>query len=254
VALARQLASRVRAMLSLPVAITGTPESELGVIYGDSRATVMTLHCDRTYTERGYRPIRQIKHEVPWAGLWVNNEPIGIASSIAQEDDPVRLAAGAITTWVCGSGAHIVHTAAGIYGNAYLGPTGPRAANLWEQPTLEPALALIANAKRRLPVDLPNWTRKTHGWADHPLTFSTKVGDEVEASASVPGCNRAYAAVAGDGRWVCFIAGIQTHVKFTVNTSMSLWSLSTGLVGTVGPGGYELSEKEWGPCVLLVSA
>jgi hypothetical protein len=115
-------------------------------------------------------------------------------------------------------------------------------------------LALIVAAKQRLPADLPNWSRKTHGWADHPLRFATDVGDGVEASESVHGCNRAYAAVAGDGRWVCFVAGIQHAVSFTVASPMTLWSLSTGRVGSVGPGTYALTVAEWGECVLLASA
>jgi hypothetical protein len=237
---ARTLASKVRAQLGCLVAICGTPEQGLDAIYGGSQASLLTLHCSRDYRERGYRPIRQIKHELQWRGPWVNNEPIGIASSGVSDDDPMRLAAGAVTTWVVGSCAHNLHTGAGIYGKAYMGPTGPRTANVWEQPTLEPTLALIAEAKKRLPADLPNWERKTHGAQGHPLKFNTAVGDEVEAGA--------------DGsRWVCFLAGIRNRVEFTITSPCSLWSLGNGRVEHVGPGTYALSEAEWGPCVLLTS-
>lgn len=254
-ALARMLAARVRAYLSsVPVAISGTPEADLPAIYQGSRATVATFHPDRAYAERGYRPIRQIKHEM--SGLpdaLVNGEPIGIDSSVAAECDPILLAAGAITSWICNAAAHVFHHGAGIRGGGLADLERGRKANVWEQPTMEQALSLISQAKLRLPADLPNWTRQTHGWPTHPLQFATPVGDEVECDADVHGCNRAYAALAQDGRWVCFIAGIQHAVEFNVGGPMSVWSLSNSRVEHVPAGGYILSVKDWGPCALLSS-
>jgi hypothetical protein len=252
--LARQLAARVRVMLGCPVAITGTPENELGTIYRDSRATFLTFHPDRKEGERGYRTIRQIKHElsnVP--DCWGNTEPIGIDSSVSRESDPVRLAAGAITTWMCGAGLHVVHHGAGIRAGGVADRNLGRAADSWDQSTLEPTLVMIAAAKARLPVNLCNWSRKTHGWNDHPLKFSTLVGDAVESRTMEPGCNRAYAMVAADGRWHCFIAGIQGHVAFTVAGPMAVWSLGTGRIEHVPAGRYELSAADWSDCALVSS-
>lgn len=251
---ARQLASKVRAQLGCITAICGTPENGLDAIYEGSAANALTLHTDRAPAERMYRHIRQIKHELAWNGAWVNNEPRGIASSVCSDDDPVRLAAGAITSWLVGSCAHVIHSGAGIYGRHYVHPgAGERQANVYEQPTLEPTLALIAEAKAKLPKDLPNWQRITHGGPDHPLKFGTAVGDAVEADTSVPGCNRAYAMVAADGRWHCFIAGIQQHVTFSGRTPMAVWSLGTGRVEHVTAGAYKLTADEWSPCVLVSS-
>jgi hypothetical protein len=112
---------------------------------------------------------------------------------------------------------------------------------------------MIAAAKARLPVNLCNWSRKTHGWNDHPLKFSTLVGDAVESRTMEPGCNRAYAMVAADGRWHCFIAGIQGHVAFTVAGPMAVWSLGTGRIEHVPAGRYELSAADWSDCALVSS-
>jgi hypothetical protein len=252
---ARELAGRIRMQLGCPVAICGSPENMLGEIYKDSRATIATLHVSREAGERGYRVVRQIKHEIPNLppGL-VNNEGKGIRSSDDKNDegDPMLFAAAAITTWICNGCAFVFHTGAGIRAGGAADIAIGRVANVWEQPTMEESLRLMVEAKKRLPHDVANWTRYTHGHEKHPLRFLTKVGDDVEAGAD--GCNRAYAAVAADGRWVCFIAGIRNKVGFTSSTPFEAWSLKNGDVRRDGPGEDNFDpEKGWGPCVLLSS-
>jgi hypothetical protein len=140
----------------------------------------------------------------------INNEPIGIDSSVAAEADPVRLAAGAITSWITGEAAYILHHGAGIRAGGAADLARGRKANVWEQPTLDQALALITSARTILPPDLPAWDRHGHAWPSHPLDIHTAVGDTVEAGAA--GCNRCYAATAGD-RAVVFVSGIRDRFR-----------------------------------------
>jgi hypothetical protein len=201
------------ALPGLPVALCGTPESGLPALYSGSAATVATVHYDRAYSERGWRPVRQ-----PWGyyeldGMpeaHVDNEPIGIDSSVAAEADPVKLAAAAVTAWLTGECAYVLHHGAGIRAGGAADLARGRQADVWDQPAREPALALIAGARALLPADLPTWSRHGHAWPSHPLAIDQPVGDAVEAGAA--GCNRAYAATRGD-RAVCLIAGIRGHVS-----------------------------------------
>jgi len=164
----RDIAALVRSEVGFEVALSGTPEKELPILYAGSAATIGTLHTDRADGDFGFRPMRQI-----W-GYWEledmpkacqNNEPIGIGSSVRVEEDPTKIATEAVTTWIAGCAAYVAHSGAGIYGRAYTHPTaGFRPANLWEQPKYTEALDLITRIKNMLPDDLPNWTRANNHW------------------------------------------------------------------------------------------
>lgn len=209
----RECAALLRGILpQMPVALCGTPEKELPKVYGGSRANLATVHWDRRYEERGWRPVRQ-----PWGyyelvempQAHANNEPIGIDSSIASETDPQHLAGAALSAWLTGECAYVLHTGAGIRagGAADLARNPPRKANMWEQPTLEPTLALIEEIRELLPADLPSWERHGHAWPSHPLDITSSVGDKCEAPGGT-GCNRCYAMTRGD-RAVVGVTGIR---------------------------------------------
>lgn len=207
----RACAAIVRARLpGVPVALCGTPEAELGRLYAGSAATLATVHYDRRYAERGWRPVRQPwgyyeLQDVPTAH--VNNEPIGVDSSVAAESDPVRLCAAALTSWVTGEAGYVLHHGAGIRAGGAADLAKGRQADPWEEPALEQALALISGARACLPADLVTWERHGHAWPSHPLDIQSDVGDACEAPGGT-GCNRCYAATSGD-RAVVVVAGIR---------------------------------------------
>lgn len=212
-ACARRLAD---ALPATPVAVCGLPETELPALYRASGATVATVHWDRQPTERGWRPVRQ-----PWgyydlAGMpaaHINNEPIGIDSSVASESDPVRLMGAAVTAWLTGECAYVLHHGAGIRAGGAADVAKDRQVNVWDQPTLGDALRLIARARDILPPDLPNWNRQGHAWPTHPLSIQSAVGDACEAPGGT-GCNRCYAATRGD-RAVVGVMGIRQYFTAT---------------------------------------
>jgi len=192
-----------------PTALTSWA-SGAASLYAGSAANIATEHFERDPREGGWRPVRQ-----PW-GYWdhqgcppafINNEPIGIGSSVAQDADPLRLACGAVVTYLCGGAAHVIHTGAGVYGVPMTHPVGgARPANLWEQPTLEPTLAAIAAMRALLPPGVATWARQNHHWPGHPFTFAPyQPGDE--SLAHHQGCVRAYAMVNGKD-WVCLPFGV----------------------------------------------
>jgi hypothetical protein len=188
-----------------PTALTSAAHGD-DELYPGSAATVATEHFDREPTENGWRPVRQ-----PW-GYWdrqnfpptfINNEPIGPGSSVASETDPLRLACGAVVTWIASGCAHVIHPAAGIYPKAEQ--------NYWEHQTLETALASVSAMRSLLPPDLPAWNRQNHHWAGHPFSFSPYVpGDE--SLAHDLGCVRAYAATRGS-EFVCLPFGVMGSMQ-----------------------------------------
>lgn len=211
------------ALPGVPVALCGTPEGGLPAIYAGSSATLATVHYDRAYHERGWRPVRQ-----PWGyydldGMptaHVNNEPIGVDSSVSEhvengvvvqgEHDPVKMACAGVTSWISGEAAYVLHHGAGIRAGGVADVEKGRRADCWDQNSLESALALLAGARVVLPANLCHWERQGHAWASHPLTFSCAIGDDVESGAG--GANRAYAATQGD-RAVCLVAGIRGRFR-----------------------------------------
>jgi len=219
------------------VALCGTPEKELPQFYSGSAANLGTVHWERKYEERGYRPIRQPwgyyeLHSMPRAH--VNNEPIGIDSSIASESDPVKLAVGAMTSWVTGEGAYVLHHGAGIRagGAADLARTPPRKANVWEQPTLEQALALMESARKLMNPSTPSWEHHGHMWPSHPLELHSEIGDKVENEGAA-GANRAYAATQGESG-VVMVSGIHTRFRASDKNGRA-WKVFV-------PRGYEWVE------------
>lgn len=160
-------AETLRRLTVHEVALTA-PFSDWKAYYEGTKATVMTLHLERDVNGTGgmWRPVRQAREGQATGWPWTSNEPIGIASSVAQDDDPLRLTMAAAYTWLCAGASYVLHTGAGIYGIAYQGSTGYRYANLWEQPTMDAVLAGIQTVRRLLPTDLPNWT-----WLNNNANF-----------------------------------------------------------------------------------
>lgn len=150
--------------------------------YDGSGADLMTAHLERDVNGTGgmWRPVRQPREGQATGWAWSSNEPIGIGSSVAQDDDPLRLAMSAAVTWLCAGATYVVHTAAGIYGIAYQASTAYRYANLWEQPTLTATLDGIATLRRLLPADLPNWRwlNNNPNFPDYPFQTDPLVKED----------------------------------------------------------------------------
>jgi len=237
-----------------PTALTSAAGTG-AALYPGSMANIATEHFDRSITDDngnpypdGYwRPVRQ-----PW-GYWehpncppafINNEPIGIGSSVVQDTDPLRLACAAVVTWIAGGAAHVVHTGAGVYGVPMTHPVGGyRPANLWEQPALEPTLRAIAAMRALLPADLPAWQRQNHHWPGHPCTFAPyQPGDE--SLAHEQGCVRAYAATRGQD-WICLPFGVMGTMTMALKQpgDWRAYDPLTGALALAGNGPLTLTHE-----------
>jgi hypothetical protein len=173
----RRLGARLNGKTEVPVALTAPLTGQECAVYAGSGADVATLHYSRSDDGAGWGSVAR-----PWgwpreyeAGcrgrlppVVVNNEPIGIDSSVNEEGDPRRLALAYATTFLAGNAAYVFHTGAGIRGGSFDGDD--RKANLWEQDRADEAAGALARLRRSLPPGLAQWTRHDASARGAPFT------------------------------------------------------------------------------------
>jgi hypothetical protein len=197
-------------------------------IYAGGVADLATIHFDRnTATVEGnWRPVRQ-----PWehaycegAPVGSNNEPIGPGASVTSEDDPVRLVAAAITTYVSNIPLYVFHSNAGVRGDT----------DLFEMAGAD-AFVHVAGI---VPGDLASWDRKNAHWPDSPFVVYAGEGGQlypdtmwVDLGAPESGVVRAYGDTKGDEFFV-FPIGILGSVTMAPrqNASFDVIDPMTGSV------------------------
>jgi hypothetical protein len=217
---ARELADRLRAKTPHVVSITapaGVDAAEVSSWYANSSANLLTPHLPRDVVGSGaigqWRYVRQTWD--PWlaSGLaWTNDEGKGPQSSVAADDDPLRLVMYAGLTWLCGGAGFVLHTGAGVGGGDTADQARGRVANIWEVANIEQTLAGIAAMRKLLPPDLPNWHRHNSNehFAGYP--WDTKpISRQIEANQLI----RAFAATSDDGRIVAMPLAASSPVPFT---------------------------------------
>jgi hypothetical protein len=112
-----------------------------------------------------------------------DEEPIGIASSVANDDDSLRHAAHAATAWICGAPIYVIHTGAGTRGggdwdvNPGPGASYPkREANFFDQPTFAETVRLCAIARDFLPAGVSGWGNWSHSDPSHEGRYPFRTG------------------------------------------------------------------------------
>src|SRR5574343_1469596 len=158
IAITRELASRGTFLVASSCAQKGALWNDVG--------TIGTAHLSRDCGtwEGHYRPVRQ-----PWGynnpeeedayDFCVNQEPIGPDSSGESEKDPGKITAGALVTWIAGMCAYVLHAGAGIRGGGAEDVARGRKADWMDEAEAGRAFDAIAEIRKTLPPDLPNWNR-----------------------------------------------------------------------------------------------
>jgi hypothetical protein len=240
----RELARHVVERTAVLVAISAPADLGDGAValYRGSAAQVMTAHLDRNVSGEGrlWRPARQARDPMlVWPGAWTSNEPIGPQSSVAADDDPTRLTMSAALTWLCNGAGYVLHTGAGVRGGGREDIARGRVANVWEVAHIEETLAGIAAVRKLLPADLPNWTfqNANRTFPRHPFDTNPL------ASLIVSGrLLRAFAATAGDGRFVVMPIVAEAPIPFTATFAMQ-FDVHDPLTGAVRES-RELAARE----------
>jgi hypothetical protein len=224
---AQQLANRLRSTTAHVVAVTspaGLDPQEIASWYGNSSANLLTPHLPRDVVGQGligeWRYVRQTWD--PWLAsplAWTNDEGKGPQSSVAADDDPVRLTMYAALTWLCGGAGFVLHTGAGVGGGDIASLARGRVANVWETANIEQTLAGIKAVRRLLPPDLPNWQRHNsnanfpgYPWETQPISHLIETNQLV----------RAFAATSDDGRIIAMPIGVSVPVQFVPRFPMHI--------------------------------
>jgi hypothetical protein len=148
---------------SIPVAITSNHEADeaaLVALHKDSGAGIATFHFsrDRRTVEGGWLPVR----DCYWAGSlpglppFSSNEPIGPGSSVAAENDPIKLVMAAAFGWTANLPMYVFHSSAGVFGR--------------EKFEDMPGAGDFVHLQKILPPDLPNWQRNDGREPGAPFT------------------------------------------------------------------------------------
>lgn len=184
----------------------------------DTGAQVATGHFDRTpgdFTADG-RSWRQVRQPWDWRDLrWPgsHNEPAGPQSSVAEQNDPLVLAMMRAVGILCGVGAFVLHTGAGVRGGGAADVARGRSANFWEVPRIDEIFEALHRVASLLPADLSNWT-KTNGHWRPPLPEHPLPADRVWTDGHDHGIVRTYGAFRDD-QFVTLPHGVREYVVLT---------------------------------------
>lgn len=223
----RQLGARLSARTSVLVALSAPGGGDACATYAGAAANAATIHYDRSLGPDGVlaplsRPWgyprqydRECRGRLP--AVVFNNEPIGPESSVRSDDDPGRIAAGYVMTFLAGNASYVFHAGPGIRGGGSADANSDlrRHANFDEMPSFESIADALSAARRYLPRGLANWTRQEPG----------------APSAPVRGAADIYSATSGR-RFVALVIGTGVAMSLTsrVNASIEVRDPANGKV------------------------
>lgn len=181
-------------------------------------ADITSLHFDRDVgqVDGHWRPVWQ-----PW---WVwhcpttlpvaaNNEPIGPGASVNSEEDPEKLVAGAVASFVSGLPLHVFHSGAGVRGDQ----------NLWEMAGAD----AFGNVAQVVPPDIASWQRYDHDDPNAPVRVyaddgGSAVSDALwpELSSPTAGVVQALSAVDQQELFVLLV-GVLDHVVVEARSGLT---------------------------------
>jgi hypothetical protein len=217
----RQLALHLQGMTSVLVApgaaISGDPGFNTQAIYAPPISGVTTYHMERSQSGSGgvWRPMRQ-----PWDVQFVTgvpvlsscDEPIGPESSVASDDNPLRLAMMQAVCYIGGVGAYTLHCGAGIRGGGAGDVARNRKANFWEQPGIDTILGAFRNVRAFLPSDVPSWSRHNTN-----ANFPNRPWDFYPREQNI---SRVYNATK-DNRFVSAVLGVTGDISLQARRTMT---------------------------------
>ena len=238
----RGLGARLSGKTAVLVALSDPDARAECATYAGARVDAATWHYRRGFGDDGpWRPVR-----APWGypaeydtdcrgqlpTLVLNNEPLGPESSVRQDDDPARIAAAYILTFLANHGAYVFHAGPGIRGGGTADVDGSlrRHANFDELPSFTGIASALKTARNYLPEGLANWAR--HG--------------PKAASAPLTGPEHVYAATRGSD-FVVLVLDLEKAVQMRVRalSSIVIRNVATGRVvkRLNAPGGRDLHDR-----------
>jgi hypothetical protein len=257
----REFAQYLADRTSVPVAITSnddTSNTGITALYSGSAADLATVHFSRDIStiEGGWLPVRDCYRagNLPGVPPVTSNEPIGAGSSVATENDPIKLCAAAVFAYIANLPAYVYHTRAGVFGWVNCCPPSGAEARFENMAGIDAYQFLRAI----LPPDLSSWVRNDGLEASAPFTvFCNGQPNTYWPAVASPatGCDRNIGSTRGR-EFVCFPMGIlsggvtlqaRRAVKFQVFNPLTgavvsnlNMNVSNSITLPQGPGAYIL--------------
>ena len=220
----RSLGKRLSNRTAVLVALSAPQGGAACATYAGAGVDVMTIHYPRSFGSEG--PLRPLQR--PWSfpsayhrecpgqlpPVVFNNEPIGPESSVQSDDNPERIGAAYVMTFVAGNAAYVLHTGPGIRGGgkADLARQPKRHANFHELPSFQSVASSLKAAKQYLPAGLANWQRRSAR----------------DRRAPIYGSDQLYSAVEGNNFVVLVLGDGSSHLRARVDASVDVRQISTG--------------------------
>ena len=205
----------LRAATSVPVALSAPRQHEVSALYAEW-PSVATMHFDRSVSG-AHGPLGPVMQPWRWPEAYfepaviappafVNAEPIGPDSSVAEDSDPARIALAYVTTLLASGAAYTYHPGAGVRGGGARDLAMGRKANVFDYDV--GIIEALSHWRRMLPPGLANGERRSAEWSrprpEYPWTGLDEAIDEGAVAA-------AYASVVDD-RVVAVVLGVDRPV------------------------------------------
>jgi len=212
-AMAVEVGARIPNLRGLSTPGSETEVEQLKAAAARHGITVFIRHTERNDGDHDWRKVRQSKDFADDRGyVGADWEGPGPGSSVATLTDPLRLAMKRAVAIMCGAPIFTLHTGTGVYGDGKPGSTGPRPPNFWEIPNIDAIVAAVVGVVELLPAGLPNWQFANTQW-NPPLPIAPFQPHNHWEGDTGDGVNKAYSALAGDGRVIQMPCGVRGRVR-----------------------------------------
>ena len=218
VGMARTIGARIPNLLAYSTPGNAAEADEIKRTAAANGIRVMIRHTERNPADYGWRDVRQ-----PWDfhedhGLvGADWEGPGPGSSGSTNTNPLQLAMKRALAAACGAPIFVLHTGTGVYGDGQPSSSGvPRPANFWEIENIEAIVSAVRGIVALLPDGLPNWQAANTGWVP-PNPVAPFQPDQYWEGDHGRGVNKAYAALAPDGRIFQAPCGVRDFVRLSAS-------------------------------------
>ncbi len=225
-AMAREIRGRTPNLIALSAPGPTSDEADRMREHARAIGAVMLRHTERGGGDHGWRDARQAwDYHTDGPLVAADWEGPGPGSSGAVQTNPLVLAMKRAIAIMCGAPIFVIHTGTGVYGNGAPSSSGdPRPPNFWEIPGIDEIVAAVRGVEELLPAGVENWQSANTQWVPpNPVApfqphHHWEGDDELdEQGRRNDGVNKAYSALAGDGRVIQLPIGVREVVRLTAS-------------------------------------
>lgn len=221
-AMAQDIDPRVPNMLALSTPANAEEADRIKAESLRLRLAVMIRHTERGDGDHGWRNVRQswdFHVDGPLVGAdW---EGPGPGSSGSTLTDPLRLAMKRALSIMCGAPIFVLHTGTGVYGDGQPSSTGaPRPPNFWQIDNIDAIVEAVRGVVEILPAGLPTWQTANTQWVP-PNPVAPFQPHAYWEGDSGEGVNKAYSALAPDGRVIQMPCGVRGRTLLRASYPLS---------------------------------